>query len=109
MFPAVASASTHKPGSRTLRHGMSGTAVRALQHELTQVGFRTSATGRYDAATTRTVSRVQRRYGLRATGVATPRFIRTLASSFVNLTWRIGSHPKVSIKRSIRIWISYVK
>ena len=78
VLPATASAAGPKLGSRPLREGTSGPDVRALQHELTQAGFRTPASGTYGASTTRTVKRFESRYRLTVDGAANARLVRTL-------------------------------
>ena len=82
VLPATASAATPsattKLGSRPLRPGMSGPDVSALQHELSQEGFATPASGTFDARTTRNVKRFERRYQLAVDGTASARFVRTL-------------------------------
>ncbi len=78
VLPATASAAAPKLGSRPLREGVSGPDVRVLQHELTEAGLRTVATGVYDVATTRNVKSFEARYRLTVDGVANTRFLRTL-------------------------------
>ena len=78
VLPATASAAAPKLGSRPLREGMSGPDVRVLQHELTEAGLSTVATGVDDAATTRNVKSFEARYRLTVDGVANVRFLRTL-------------------------------
>jgi peptidoglycan hydrolase-like protein with peptidoglycan-binding domain len=75
---APAMAAAQKLGSRVLRPGMKGGDVTALQHELTQAGFRTPAIGLFGPVTERNVKTFQRRYGLAVSGVANPRFVRAL-------------------------------
>jgi len=72
---AVAAASL---GSRTLRQGMHGRDVAALQTELTEAGFRTPADGRFRPTTTREVRAFERRFGLKVNGVASAPVVRTL-------------------------------
>ena len=76
VLPATASA--HRSGARVLRQGMRGSAVRALQRELTEAGFVVRRTGIFDAATTRTVRSFERRYHLPVNGTASARFMRKL-------------------------------
>jgi peptidoglycan hydrolase-like protein with peptidoglycan-binding domain len=76
MLPATASA--QRSGARVLREGMRGSAVRALQRELTQAGFVVRRTGVFDAATIRTVRSFERRYRLPVDAAAGPRFMRML-------------------------------
>lgn len=79
VLPATASASAPSPGGRALRQGAHGADVRALQRELTQTGFRTHASGVFDAQTTRSVKSFERRYRLNVDGVASARFRRALS------------------------------
>jgi peptidoglycan hydrolase-like protein with peptidoglycan-binding domain len=68
---AVAGAvKTVKVGTKTLREGSHGRAVKALQRQLTSAGYRTKADGAYGAATTRAVRRFQKVVKLKVTGVA---------------------------------------
>jgi peptidoglycan hydrolase-like protein with peptidoglycan-binding domain len=76
ILPATAAA--QRSGARVLRQGMRGTAVRALQRELTEAGFVVRRSGVFDAATIRTVRSFERRYHLPVDGVASPRFMRRL-------------------------------
>jgi peptidoglycan hydrolase-like protein with peptidoglycan-binding domain len=76
VLPATAAA--QRSGSRALRQGMRGPAVRALQRELTEAGFVVRRTGIFDAATIRTVRNFERRYHLPVDGVASARFMRRL-------------------------------
>ena len=76
VLPATAAA--QRSGSRVLRQGMRGSAVRALQRELTEAGFVVRRTGVFDSATLRTVRSFERRYHLPIDGVAGARFMRRL-------------------------------
>jgi peptidoglycan hydrolase-like protein with peptidoglycan-binding domain len=67
---AAAPASAQSLGSRTLRQGSSGADVSALQADLSQAGFVTTASGRFTSATAADVKRFQRFYQLKATGLA---------------------------------------
>jgi peptidoglycan hydrolase-like protein with peptidoglycan-binding domain len=67
---SAAPASAHSLASRTLRQGSRGAAVAALQADLSQAGFVSTANGRFSATTAAVVKRFQRFYELRATGVA---------------------------------------
>jgi peptidoglycan hydrolase-like protein with peptidoglycan-binding domain len=69
-FVSAAPASAHQLGSRTLQRGAKGAHVSALQADLSQAGFLTTASGRFTAETTSAVKRFQRFYRLKATGVA---------------------------------------
>jgi len=69
-FVSAAPASAHSSASRALRQGSRGSAVAALQADLSQAGFVTSENGRFTGATATDVKRFQRFYQLKATGVA---------------------------------------
>ena len=69
-FVSAAPASAHSLGSRTLQRGAKGADVSALQADLSQAGFVTTANGRFTAETAAEVKRFQRFYQLKATGVA---------------------------------------
>ncbi len=58
--------------------GMSGSDVLALQHDLTALGFSTSATGRFTAQTVQRLKAFQRKYHLSVDGVAGPTSISEL-------------------------------
>jgi peptidoglycan hydrolase-like protein with peptidoglycan-binding domain len=58
-----------------LRQGARGSAVAALQADLSQAGFVTSASGRFTATTVAEVKRFQRFYELKVTGTADARTI----------------------------------
>jgi peptidoglycan hydrolase-like protein with peptidoglycan-binding domain len=79
MAPA-AGAAAHKTslGKRTLRVGMRGTDVRALQQLLTRAGFKVDATAFFGVSTRRRVLRFQRAAGLKVTGVVAPADARSL-------------------------------
>lgn len=65
----VDTAEAARLGKRTLREGMSGSDVRALQRELTRAGFATSVDGRFGPRTERSVKRFERSQSRRANGV----------------------------------------
>jgi peptidoglycan hydrolase-like protein with peptidoglycan-binding domain len=67
--PTVSAASA-KLGTKTLRTGDRGAAVKALQTLLSQAGFKTSTDGQFGATTAKVVRRFQRAANLRASGVA---------------------------------------
>jgi peptidoglycan hydrolase-like protein with peptidoglycan-binding domain len=67
---AVAPASARSLGGRTLHRGAKGSKVSALQADLSQAGFVTTANGRFTAQTAADVKRFQRFYELNPTGVA---------------------------------------
>ena len=71
-------------GSRTLREGMSGSDVRALQSYLTRAGYATSADGQFGPRTERSVKRFEGAEDLAVNGVVSlsdARAIRTAAAS----------------------------
>jgi peptidoglycan hydrolase-like protein with peptidoglycan-binding domain len=68
----------HAFGSRMLTLGMRGTDVTLLQRDLTAVGFRAPATGRFNRLTLLRLKAFQRKYGLTVDGVAGPTTISTL-------------------------------
>jgi peptidoglycan hydrolase-like protein with peptidoglycan-binding domain len=80
LVPSIASAATTSPalGSRTLRTGMTGADVSALQQELTAAGFSTAVTGTYTAATAQVVKRFEQRYQLTANGVVNAGLVQEL-------------------------------
>jgi peptidoglycan hydrolase-like protein with peptidoglycan-binding domain len=65
-------------GTRMLRVGMSGSDVLALQHDLTALSFKTTATGYFNAQTRRELKAFQQRYRLVVDGIAGPTSISTL-------------------------------
>ena len=78
--PASAAPPIRQLGDRSLRHGMHGTDVLALQSRLSVLGYQVAASGRFDRRTERQVRRFQRAHRLRADGIAGPRTIAALAS-----------------------------
>jgi peptidoglycan hydrolase-like protein with peptidoglycan-binding domain len=77
-IPSAALARSSRLGSRTLRQGMGGTDVKTLQRDLTQVGFKTPATGMFGAKTSRNVRRFERQRHLKVNGIANQRFVRSI-------------------------------
>ncbi len=75
--PAAKSASSAF-GSRVLKLGMSGSDVTALQHDLTALNFKVSATGVFTTVTLQKLKQFQRRYGLTVDGQAGPSSIGEL-------------------------------
>ncbi len=71
-------AATQTLGSRTLRQGMSGSDVRALQIDLNKAGIQTGRDGSFGAGTVRAVKSFQRRYRLAVDGVVTPSVVHQL-------------------------------
>jgi peptidoglycan hydrolase-like protein with peptidoglycan-binding domain len=69
-FVAAAPASAQSTAGRVLHRGAKGSAVSALQADLSRAGFVTAATGRFTSATTAEIKRFQRFYRLNVTGVA---------------------------------------
>jgi peptidoglycan hydrolase-like protein with peptidoglycan-binding domain len=75
---AAAPAGAQSAGGRTLHRGAKGSAVSALQADLSQAGFVTSASGHFTSATAAEVKRFQRFYQLNATGSADARTLAVL-------------------------------
>jgi len=67
----VAGGASARLGTKTLRIGDRGAAVKALQQLLTRAGFKTKADGNYGTGTAQVVRRFQRAANLKSTGVAT--------------------------------------
>ena len=65
--------------TRTMRRGMHGSDVRALQRALRKLGFRVTADGAYGVRTLRGVKRYERREGLVPDGVVDPDEARQIA------------------------------
>ncbi len=80
-LPSAAFAKSASLGSRTLRRGMSGPDVKALQNDLTKVGLNTPTVGSYGPVTQRNVRRFEQEYGLRVDGVATLTVVRELRAA----------------------------
>jgi peptidoglycan hydrolase-like protein with peptidoglycan-binding domain len=70
-------------GSRVLHQGMRGSDVRALQHLLTRVGFRTPVNGSFGSATARAVVAFERQWELKANGIVS-RSVATELRNVVN-------------------------
>jgi len=77
----TALASVPQLGSRTLRQGMNGPDVSALQRELTQVGLKTPAVGNFGPQTEANVLAFERRAHLVVNGVVNRSFVRALQSA----------------------------
>jgi peptidoglycan hydrolase-like protein with peptidoglycan-binding domain len=69
-FVSAAPAAAHSLRSRTLQRGAKGADVSALQADLSQAGFVTTANGRFTAQTATEIKRFQRFYQLKGTGIA---------------------------------------
>jgi peptidoglycan hydrolase-like protein with peptidoglycan-binding domain len=65
-------------GSRTLREGMSGSDVSALQSDLNKAGIKTGRNGVFDSSTVQSVKSFQRRYRLAVTGVVDSTVVRQI-------------------------------
>jgi peptidoglycan hydrolase-like protein with peptidoglycan-binding domain len=74
MAPANSPAPTagNVRGARTLRRGMHGADVRALQSALSRLGFRISPDGAFGVQTVRSVKRYERKQNLAADGMVDP-------------------------------------
>jgi peptidoglycan hydrolase-like protein with peptidoglycan-binding domain len=66
------SSSDDGSSTRTLRRGMRGADVRAIQSALSRLGFRVSADGAYGAQTVRSVKRYERKQNLAPDGMVDP-------------------------------------
>jgi peptidoglycan hydrolase-like protein with peptidoglycan-binding domain len=75
---ASATAAAKRVGSSTLRKGMRGARVKALQMLLSTAGFKTSTDGDFGATTVKVVRRFQRAANLKATGVADAKTLTAL-------------------------------
>jgi len=73
------SSDTSDTGARTLRRGMSGPDVRALQRELRTLGYRLRADGAYGTKTVRGVKRYERKKGMVPDGVVDPNEAQQIA------------------------------
>jgi peptidoglycan hydrolase-like protein with peptidoglycan-binding domain len=73
-------------GRRTLRQGMHGQDVRALQRALTAAGYPTAADGVFGPRTRASLIAYQRANGMRATGVLTRSEARTLNTAKASST-----------------------
>ena len=77
-FAGPASAVTPTLGSRTLREGMRGADVRALQRDLTNAGFRVASSGVFGPVTLREVRAFQRQFALKVDGIVDAAFLREM-------------------------------
>jgi peptidoglycan hydrolase-like protein with peptidoglycan-binding domain len=76
--PLASAVAGPKLGSRTLRQGMKGSDVRALQQELNWAGIKTAVNGDFGAGTLRSVETFQRRFGLPVTGIVDAELVHML-------------------------------
>jgi peptidoglycan hydrolase-like protein with peptidoglycan-binding domain len=67
---AATTAAAKQVGTKTLRKGMRGARVKALQALLTSAGFKTASDGQYGPSTVAVVKRFQRVANLKASGTA---------------------------------------
>jgi peptidoglycan hydrolase-like protein with peptidoglycan-binding domain len=74
-------AAAKQVGTKTLRKGMRGARVKALQTLLTQAGFKTGSDGQYGTSTVKVVKRFQRAANIRPSGVADATTILALKSA----------------------------
>jgi peptidoglycan hydrolase-like protein with peptidoglycan-binding domain len=75
---AAAPAGAQPAGGRTLHRGAKGSAVSALQADLSRAGFVTTASGHFTSATAAEVKRFQRFYRLKPIGSADARTLAVL-------------------------------
>ena len=79
--PAAAQASAQRLGSRTLRQGMSGSDVKALQADLTRLGLTTAESGVFGTQTAHNVRSFESSHHLRANGVASTEVVSAIKSA----------------------------
>jgi peptidoglycan hydrolase-like protein with peptidoglycan-binding domain len=86
-------------GSRALKRGMTGTAVRTLQRWLGLAGFSLAVDGRFGPATQRAVRSFQRAHRLKATGIVDRGTARALtaAAATAPITPQIGGDVRARI------------
>jgi peptidoglycan hydrolase-like protein with peptidoglycan-binding domain len=77
-YTSSSSQVAHVFGTRMLSLGMQGSDVMVLQRDLTALGFKIPATGRFNAFTQNQLKAFQRRYRLTVDGVAGPTTINAL-------------------------------
>jgi peptidoglycan hydrolase-like protein with peptidoglycan-binding domain len=77
-FAVPALAVTPALGSRTLREGMRGADVRALQRDLTNAGFKVAASGIFGPVTLREVRAFQRQFALKVDGIVDTAFLHEM-------------------------------
>ncbi len=75
---ATAPATTTRSVPIRLRLGSRGDAVRDLQRELRRRGARIAVNGSFGPATKRAVIRIQKRFGMKRTGIVGPKLLRRL-------------------------------
>lgn len=94
-MPALAATANaaQRLGSRTLRQGMRGADVRALQTDLAELGFTTTTSGVFDAKTTAAVKSFERAYGLKANGIVNSSFVTQLDHVLAAPTGGAGISP----------------
>ncbi len=92
---AKTSTTTTRVAATTLRPGSSGQAVKALQQKLRSRGSRLAVDGSYGPATVRAVKALQRKLGLKQTGIATKSLLRRLGIRNVRTqpTGSVGRSP----------------
>jgi peptidoglycan hydrolase-like protein with peptidoglycan-binding domain len=76
LLAGAAPASAVEFGERTLREGMQGDDVRALQRKLTRLGFETEVSGHFGTQTERRMKQYERHYELRVNGACSRRDAR---------------------------------
>jgi peptidoglycan hydrolase-like protein with peptidoglycan-binding domain len=90
MLAVPALAAAQRLGSRVLREGMSGSDVRALQHDLTKAGFATPVVGVFGPVTEASVKRFERKYGLEVNGIVDETFVHKLESALTDTPQATG-------------------
>ena len=90
LFPGTGSTASRILGERTLRPGMRGADVRALQRDLSTTGYPTAVDGQFGPATRTSVTYFQQDNGLRPNGVVT--YPEALALRELVAVVRVGGH-----------------
>jgi peptidoglycan hydrolase-like protein with peptidoglycan-binding domain len=78
---AATTAAAKQVGTKTLRKGMRGMRVKALQALLTSAGFKTASDGQFGSSTVSVVKRFQRAANLKATGTADAKTLLALKAA----------------------------
>jgi peptidoglycan hydrolase-like protein with peptidoglycan-binding domain len=78
LFAVPTLAATPALGSRTLHEGMRGADVRALQHDLSNAGFKVAPSGIFGPVTLREVRGFQRQFALKVDGIVDTAFLREM-------------------------------
>ncbi len=103
LAPASAQASAPRLGTRTLRQGMTGPDVKALQTDLTQVGLKTDETGYFGPETAGNVRSFERGHRLAVNGIVNTEFVKDLGTALAAKSTRvIPVHGNGAVALTIR-------